>query len=31
VAVNTARAHVFDGIGEFARNLTIPQAAAAQR
>jgi multiple sugar transport system ATP-binding protein len=25
VAVNTAHAHVFDGIGEFARNLTLPQ------
>jgi multiple sugar transport system ATP-binding protein len=24
VAVNTTRAHVFDGIGEFARNLMLP-------
>ena len=26
VAVTTTRAHVFDGIGEFARNLTLPTA-----
>jgi len=31
VAVNTTRAHVFDGIGEFARNLTLPQGFAAQQ
>jgi multiple sugar transport system ATP-binding protein len=29
VAVNTTRAHVFDGIGEFARNLTLPAEQAA--
>jgi multiple sugar transport system ATP-binding protein len=31
VAVTTARAHVFDGIGEFAKNLTLPQSFASQK
>ena len=31
VAIATARAHVFDGIGEFARNLTLPAGFAAQQ